>query len=45
VARSEPGDRDRAVELLYESLQAFEEMGSPGYVLVVQEHLRELASN
>jgi tetratricopeptide (TPR) repeat protein len=39
VMRSEPGDGDRAVELLHRSLEAFEEMGSPGYVLVVQEKL------
>jgi tetratricopeptide (TPR) repeat protein len=42
AARGEPGDRERAVELLRESLVAFEEMGSPGYAAVAQQRLDEL---
>ena len=43
VARGEPGDRERAMELLREALAAFEEMGIPRYAAVVQQRLDELA--
>jgi adenylate cyclase len=42
AARGEPGDRERAVELLRESLAAFEEMGIPRYAAVAQQRLDEL---
>jgi hypothetical protein len=42
AARGEPGDRERAVDLLRESQAAFEEMGSPGYAVVAQDRLQEL---
>jgi hypothetical protein len=42
AARGAPGDRERAQELLRESLVAFEEMGSPGYAAVAQQRLDEL---
>jgi predicted ATPase len=44
AARGEPGDRERAVELLRESLSAFEEMGSPGYAELAGDRLQELGA-
>jgi tetratricopeptide (TPR) repeat protein len=42
AAHGEPGDQERAVELLREALAAFEEMGSPGYAAAAQQRLEEL---
>jgi len=42
AARGEPGDRERAQELLRETQAAFEEMGSSCYVVVAQERLQEM---
>jgi hypothetical protein len=42
AARGEPGDRERAVELIREAHAAFEEMGIPGYAAVAQQRLDEL---
>jgi hypothetical protein len=42
VARGEPGDLERARELLREAQAAFEEMGSSGCVAAVQQRLDEL---
>ena len=38
----EPGDRERAAELLREAQAAFEEMGAPRYAAVARERLQEL---
>jgi len=42
AAHREPSDRERAQELLRESLAAFEEMGLPRYAAVAQQRLDEL---
>jgi hypothetical protein len=42
VARGQPGDRERAVELLREAHAAFEEMGIRRYAAVAQQRLDEL---
>jgi predicted ATPase len=42
TARGEPGDRERAQELLGEAQAAFEEMGSSRYAAVARDRLQEL---
>ncbi len=42
VSRGEPGDRQRAAELLREAQEAFQDMGVPRYAAIAQERLREL---
>jgi len=42
AAHGEPGDRERARQLLRQSLAAFEEMRSPGYAPVAQHRLEAL---
>jgi hypothetical protein len=42
--RGEPGDRERAAELLREAHQAFQDMGVPRYAAVARERLHELES-
>jgi predicted ATPase len=43
-ARGEPGDRERALDLLRETQAAFEEVGTPGYAAVARERLEELSA-
>jgi tetratricopeptide (TPR) repeat protein len=45
VARGEPGDRERAVELIREAHAAFEEMGIPRYVALARDRLQELQAS
>ena len=45
TARGEPGDRERAQELLREAQAAFEEMGIPRYAAVAQDRLQALAAD
>ena len=42
VTRGQPGDRQRAAELLCEARDAFQDMGAPGYAAVARDRLREL---
>ena len=42
VSRDEPGDRQRATELLREARDAFQDMGVPRYAAIAQERLQEL---
>ncbi len=44
LARNEPGDRERATELLRESLSLFEAMNVPKYAGMVRERLQQLES-
>ena len=44
AARGDPGDVERARELLRESLAMFEEMGAPGYESAIRDRLRALAA-
>lgn len=39
IARGEPGDGERARDLLRDALSAFEEMPAPGYVALVKDRL------
>ena len=42
LARGEPGDRERAIERLRESLALFETMNVPKYAASVRQRLQEL---
>jgi tetratricopeptide (TPR) repeat protein len=44
ASRGEPGDRQRAGELLREARMAFQNMGVPVYAAIAQERLQELES-
>lgn len=44
AARREPGDRERAQELLREAQATFEELGTPRYAAVARERLQELGA-
>jgi hypothetical protein len=42
VSRSEPGDRERAMQAYQQSLELFAEMGAPRYIDVLNERLAGL---
>jgi hypothetical protein len=42
LARDEPGDGEKALEMLGEALREFAEMGAEGYVSIVEERLEAL---
>jgi tetratricopeptide (TPR) repeat protein len=42
VARNDPGDREKALEMLGEALREFEDMGADGFVKMVEEQLEAL---
>lgn len=44
TTRGEPGDRQRAAELLRQAQEAFQDMGVPRYAAVAQERLRKLGA-
>ena len=44
ASRSQPGDRERAAELLREARDAFQDMDVPRYAAIARERLRELTA-